>query len=175
MRGTISKCLILQTWLKLPMQLQPTFRNHADLLQMEVFSLSFLWLNNVWTQFMGLEIMTIFRNNHFIALPEYSCEILVCWWQRRQAVAVKETLLHGRRITAVSCPEVNLFLMNLQLFGFPAPLSWARAVGVTWISYTDVCTDSWAVEGSAGQAGHFPVPKLREKPTFVLPDNPIWC
>lgn len=102
---------------KLPLQLQPIFRNHADLLQREVFFLLFLWLDNVWTEFMSLEITMVFRNNHFIMLPEYSCEILMCWCQRRQTVAIKETLLHGRRITAVSCPEVNFFLMNLQLFG----------------------------------------------------------
>lgn len=84
----------------------------------------------------------VFRNNHLIVLPEYSYEILMCWWQRRQAVAVKETLLHGKRITAASCPEVNLFLMNLGLFGSslaslgpcPEPGLWGWYGFHTWIS-----------------------------------------
>lgn len=140
--------LLLSVWSfrfdsgKLPLQLQLIFRNHADLLQREVFFLLFLCLDNVWTEFMSLEITMVFRNNHLIMLPEYSCEILMCWCQRRQTVAVKEILLHGRRITAVSCPEVNLFLMNLWIFGSslaflhpcPEPRLWGWHGFHTWMS-----------------------------------------
>lgn len=96
----------------------------------------------------------VFRNTHFIALPEYSCKILMCCW-RRQAAAVKEILSPWEKDHSYLLPWSKPLLDELvafwKLLGFPGPLSWARAVGVTWISHTDACTDSWAVEGKQGK------------------------
>lgn len=58
-----------------------------------------------------------FSNNHLIVIPEYSCEIFMCWGQRRLAVALKELLTLWEENHWCLLPEEILFLMNLRLCG----------------------------------------------------------